>query len=190
MVQSSVQLLQGGTPVAGTGTLVNAQTLTFTPTSQLSPSTTYTVKVSGFADANGNTVTPPHDLYHRQPFGTVDSILHEHQYREQCDGDYNTQQIILTFSQILDPATVNSSTLMVMNGWNSNYGHAGTYSVNGNQVTFTPANPYPAGAEIYVGECGGPTECWASVPTAIAIASNCVFLRPRAPQHEPLTGSR
>ena len=46
-----------------------------------------------------------------------------------------------------------------MNGWNSNRGLAGTYAVeHGNQVTFTPANPYPAGATIYVGECGGPTD--------------------------------
>ena len=27
-----------------------------------------------------------------------------------------------------------------------------------NQVTFTPTNPYPSGAQISVGECGGPTD--------------------------------
>ena len=78
------------------------------------------------------------------------------------------QAVTLSFSQILDPATVNSSTLMFMNGWNSNMAISGTYSVNGNAVTFTPTTPYPAGAHIYVGACNGPTDvlgesisgCW------------------------------
>ena len=72
------------------------------------------------------------------------------------------QPIVMTFSQALDPATVNSSTLQVMDTWNSNRGLPGTYTVgagvNANQVTFVPTNPYPSGAQITVGECGGPTD--------------------------------
>ena len=59
---------------------------------------------------------------------------------------------------MLDPNTVNASTLKVMNTWNSNLPLAANYSVSGNQVTITPVGQWPAGAQIYVGECGGPTD--------------------------------
>jgi len=40
----------------------------------------------------------------------------------------------------------------------SNASIAGTYTVSGAQVTFTPTSPYPAGAQIYVAACNGPTD--------------------------------
>jgi hypothetical protein len=66
--------------------------------------------------------------------------------------------ITLTFSNPLDPATVNSSTLPVMVGWNSNQEIAGTYAVNGNQVVFTPASPFPINTQIWIGACNGPMD--------------------------------
>ena len=157
--QNAIQLLNGATPVAGTVTLTNAQQINFAPTSALQATTTYTVKVNSFTDASGNSVTPFTSTF------TTGSAVSAGGFTftganivNNATVTSSTQPIILTFSQILDPATVNSSTLEVMDTWNSNRGIAGTYQVNGNQVTFTPANPYPAGAEIYVGECGGPTD--------------------------------
>ena len=157
--QSSIQLLNGSTPVAGTVSQLDNQTLAFTPTSQLSPSVTYTVKVNGFNDANGNAVVPFTSTFKTGSTASSGGLTFlSSNIPNGSTGVSVTQPIIMTFSQILDPTTVNSNTLQVMNSWNGNYGLAGTYVVNGAQVTFTPTSPYPPGATIYVGECGGPTD--------------------------------
>jgi hypothetical protein len=54
------------------------------------------------------------------------------------------------------PSTVNSTTLPVMVGFNSNQEIAGNYVVSGNTVTFTPNSPFPASTTIYIGACNGP----------------------------------
>jgi hypothetical protein len=155
--QNSIRL-NGGT-VAGTVNLVNTQELTFTPTNPLTAGTPYAVHISGFTDANGNAVVTSDTSFTTGGTSSGGGFSYTGANINNNATITNTSQpIILTFSQILDPATVNSSTLEVMVGWNSNRGLAGTYSVNGNQVTFTPSVPYPSGAEIYVGECGGPTD--------------------------------
>ncbi len=158
--QTSVQVLNpSNTPVAGTVTQPDAMTLVFTPTTSLLASTTYTVKISGFKDAAENTVATTTSSF---TTGTVASTagltLTSTNIPYNSTGVSATQPIILTFSQVLDPTTVNSATLKVMNTYNSYESIAGTYVVNGNQVTFTPANPYPAGTNVTMGECGGPTD--------------------------------
>jgi methionine-rich copper-binding protein CopC len=161
--QNSVQLKNGATPVAGTVNWINAQELTFAPTSALAASTMYTVSVSGFTDANGNAVTPFSSSFTTGTLsGTGGLSFTGANIGWGATVTNPSQPIVMTFSQPLDPATVNTNTLQVMVTWNSNRGLAGTYSVgtgvNANQVTFTPASPYPSGAQIYVGECGGPTD--------------------------------
>jgi hypothetical protein len=157
--QNSIQLLNGATPVAGAVSEPNNQELIFTPTSALAAGTTYTVQISGFSDANGNTVVPSNTTFTTGGTSSSGGLSYTGANINNNATITNTSQpIILTFSQILDPATVNSSTLRVMVGWNSNAGIAGTYSVSGNQVTFTPAVPYPSGSQIDVGECGGPSD--------------------------------
>ena len=71
-------------------------------------------------------------------------------------GVYTNTTITMNFNEALDPATVSSSTLPVMIGWNGNQIVAGNYAVNGSQVVFTPASPFPANTTIYVGNCNGP----------------------------------
>ena len=66
--------------------------------------------------------------------------------------------ITLTFSNTLDPATVNATTLPVMVGYNSDQEIAGNYVVTGNQVVFTPDSPFPINTQIYVGTCNGPLD--------------------------------
>ncbi|HVU45322.1 MAG TPA: Ig-like domain-containing protein [Terracidiphilus sp.] len=157
--QSSIQLLNGVTPVAGTVSFTNNQTLTFVPAANLATSTTYTINVSNFTDANGNTVVPYQSTFTTGTAAATGGLtVSSTNITNGSTNVSSTQPIIINFSQILDPATVNSATLKVMNGWNSNNAIAGTYTVNGNSVTFTPLSPYPAGATIYVGECGGPTD--------------------------------
>ncbi|MGB7984257.1 MAG: Ig-like domain-containing protein [Terracidiphilus sp.] len=163
VTQNSIQLLNGATPVAGTVNWINAQELTFAPTSALAASTAYTVNVAGFKDANGNAVVPFTSSFTTGTLsGTGGLSFTGSNIGWGATVTNPTQAIVMTFSQPLDPATVNSNTLQVMDTWNSNRGLPGTYTVgtgaNANQVTFTPANPYPSGAQIYVGECGGPTD--------------------------------
>ena len=157
--QSSIQLLNGSIPLAGTVSMPNTQTLVFTPSSFLSAGATYTVNVSGFTDTNGNAVATSPSTFTVGSVAAVGGLTFtSSNITWGATGVSATQQIILTFSQILLPSTVNSSTLKVMDGWNGYNGLAGTYAVSGNQVTFTPTSPYPAGANITVGECGGPTD--------------------------------
>ncbi|HEY5329958.1 MAG TPA: Ig-like domain-containing protein [Acidobacteriaceae bacterium] len=158
--QSSVQLLDNlNNVIGGTVSSPDNQTLTFAPSANLSPSSTYTVKVANFTDASGNAVTPVSSTFTTSAAASTPGLtLISTNIPFGSANVSATQQIILTFSQILDPSTVNSSTLKVMQGWNSNYPLAGAYAVNGNQVTFTPTSPYAPGVQIYVGECGGPTD--------------------------------
>ena len=149
--QSSIQLLQGSTPIAGTGALPGAQTLTFTPTAALSPSTVYTVKVSGFTDANGNAVVPSTTTF---TTGTVAAtgglLLTSTSIVNGSNVTNNLSPITLTFSQPLNPLTAVLGNILVTNSQNTNWGLAGTFAVNGNAITFTPSSPYPPNATIWV----------------------------------------
>jgi hypothetical protein len=157
---SSVQLLDNlSNPVAGTLTLPSPQTFVFAPSSPLNPGVTYTVQVSGFTDAMGNSVAPVSSTFSTGSASSTSGLtLTSTNIPFGSTNVSASQAIVLTFSQILDPNTVNNSTLKVMNTWNSNYPLAANYAVSGNQVTITPVSPWPAGASIYVGECGGPTD--------------------------------
>jgi hypothetical protein len=135
----------------------------------LAASTSYTVNVSGFSDANGNTVTPATSSFTTAAAASASSmVLTSASPGNNTTNNSNTAPIVMVFSNQLDPATVNASTLKVMLGWNSNQTIAGTYAVSGNTVTFTPSSPYPVAYSnpptntneipIYVGSCNGPTD--------------------------------
>jgi hypothetical protein len=163
VTQNSIQMLNGATPVAGTVNWINSQELTFAPTSALATGATYTVKVNGFTDADGNAVVPFSSTFTTGSAASSGGLSFTGSNIGWGATVTNPlQPIVMTFSQALDPATVNGNTLEVMVTWNSNRGLSGTYTVgtgvNANQVTFVPTNPYPSGAQIYVGECGGPTD--------------------------------
>jgi hypothetical protein len=174
--QSSIQVLNGATPVAGTVSESTNQMLLFTPTSALSSGTLYTVNVSGFTDANGNAVVPSSTTF--TTGGTAATPGLSIISSNIPNGSSNvsaTSPITLTFSQILDAATVTATTLPIFDGWNSARPIAGTYTVNGAQVTFTPTNPYPAGAQIWVGGCYGPTDILGDVLTTGCWAQELYF---------------
>jgi hypothetical protein len=157
--QNSIQLLNGATPVAGTVSLPNVQTLIFTPTSALTAGTTYTVKVNGFTDANGNAVVPSTTTFTTGSIAATGGLtLTSQSIPNGANVTNNLSPITLTFSQTLDPATVNLGTFLVTNSQNTNWGLAGAYSVNGNAVTFTPSNPYPPNATIWVYVTSGLTD--------------------------------
>jgi hypothetical protein len=162
--QNSIQLLNGATPVAGTVSLTNNQMLTFVPASPLAAGTTYTVNVSGFTDANGNTVVPSTTVFYTAGTAVTGGLsVTSTNIGNGATGVSATSPIIITFNHTLDPLTVSSSTFGVFVSGSSNHALAGAITANGNQITFTPANPYPSLATIYVDTCSGPTDLLGNV---------------------------
>ena len=157
----------GGSAIAGTVSVVNSQEISFTPTAALTASTTYTVNVGNFTDVNGNSVSGGPATFTTGTAASTPGLtliqgddVPGYGATGVSAGTTSTPTTItLQFSQNLDPATVNTNTLRVMVGWQSNQALEGTWQVvNGNQAIFTPSNPFPYGATIYVGACGGPTD--------------------------------
>jgi hypothetical protein len=159
VTQSSIQVLNGSTPIAGTVTQTGNQALLFVPTSALTAGTTYSVKVTGFTDANGNAVVPSTTTFTTGTVAATGGLtLTSTSIVNGSNVTNNLSPITVTFSQPIDPLTVNLGTMLVMNTWNSGQGLAGAYVVNGNSVTFTPSNPYPPNSTIYFGATGGLTD--------------------------------
>jgi hypothetical protein len=172
--QNAIQVFDAlNNPVPGTVALVNVRQINFAPATALAAGASYTVKVDHFTDANGNPVVPYNGGFTTgtAPITTGLSVV-------SADPGWNagnvsqTQVITITFNQNLVPATL--GTLMVMNGWNTNYPLPGTWAMSApSQAQFTPSNPYPPGAQVWVGSCGGPTDvlgevfnnggCWTQI---------------------------
>jgi hypothetical protein len=162
--QNSIQLLNGVTPVAGTVSLTNNQMLTFVPASPLAAGTSYTVNVSGFTDANGNAVVSMGNTFTTAGTAVTGGLsVTSTNIGNGATNVSATSPIIITFNHTLDPLLISNSTLGVFISGSSSHALAGAITVNGNQITFTPANPYPALANIYVETCSGPTDVLGNV---------------------------
>ena len=61
-----------------------------------------------------------------------------------------TTPVVVTFNEVVNPATVTDYSIIVQEQSNSYYHIAGSYAVSGSTVTFTPTSPFPAGATIQV----------------------------------------
>ena len=116
--QSSITVTgPGNTPVAGTVSEPNNTELAFTPTSNLANSTTYTVSVSNFTDDNNNAVVPYSGSFTTgAAAATTGLTVTSMSPGNNSSNNAQNAQITLTFSQPLDPATVNFNTLLVMDG--------------------------------------------------------------------------
>src|SRR4029077_16414211 len=114
------------------------------------------VAVGGFQDSEGNPVTPFSSSFTTGTNGTpvgagsLTAVL-----TSPANGAVNvsnTARIDVTFSEVINQARV-INILVLENG---SYSLAGTWGpnptdpTNGAKVSFTPAQPYPAGALIYV----------------------------------------
>jgi len=155
---SAITVSAGGTPISGTVSLSSSQTtLTFVPGSSLTTSTVYTVKVSGFTDQAGNTVTPFTSTFTTGTSGTPVTTAATVTATSPANGATGvpvSSNIVLTFSERIDAATVNLNTVVVLSSGLSNQ-LAGTYSVDstGKIVTFTPLSPMPGNntIDVYLG---------------------------------------
>ena len=144
------------TPVTGTVTLASDQvTLTWVPSASLATSATYSVSVGGFSDAQGNAAAPFSSSFttgtNATPVGPGSLTKIAVTPANLATNVSNTAQVVITFSEAVNPATLNN--ILVRDATAGYYNLAGTWAVtgaNGAQVTFTPAQPYPANAQIQV----------------------------------------
>src|SRR5437016_3606555 len=130
--------MQATTPVAGTVTYANG-TATFTPADNLAPLTTYTVTINtGAKDLAGNALTS--DINWSFTTGVApDTTAPVLGATGPANADTNVplnETITATFSEPMDPSTLNTSTFIVMQGTTP---VAGTVSYTNGTATFTPA---------------------------------------------------
>ncbi|MFZ3264074.1 MAG: Ig-like domain-containing protein [Terriglobales bacterium] len=153
LTSSSITLTPANkSSVAGTLSLgSDGVTLTFTPGIALTGNTVYTVVVSGFSDAEGNTVTSFTSTFTpgAGSYGASSFKLSSTTPANKATGVAVTSQVVFTMSNLVDAASVNAQTAAVeicFDGaaCSASESVAGTYSVSGAAITFTPLTPYPA----------------------------------------------
>jgi RHS repeat-associated protein len=151
----TVTLSAGGVSVPGTvGLSSTGTTLSFVSTSLLSPSTTYTVSVSGATDEAGNVITPFTSTFTTGTSTTANTTPPA--VASMSPAAYSTgvsvnSPIVLTFNEPIDFTTVSTTTVPIsVSGFSGDL--AGTYSLDstGKVLTFTPATPLPGNAMVYV----------------------------------------
>ena len=141
----------GGSAIAGTVTLAsNGTTLTFVPAAALTASTVYTVSVSGFTDIDGNAVTTFGSTFTTgaTAYGSGSFTLVSTSPVNGATGVSVTSPVTFTMSNLINAASVNSQTVEVcFHSCGSEY-VAGSFSVSGNTVTFTPLTQYPGNTQM------------------------------------------
>src|SRR4029077_3811440 len=145
----------GGSAIAGTITLAaDGVTLTFTPTAPLTASQLYNVSVGGFKDTEGNTVTTFTSSfttgttgYSSGSFSVVATSP-----ASGATGVAVTSPVTFTMNNLINAASVNPNTVFVYDSVLGAY-VAGSYTVSGTAVTFTPLTPYPGNTLMYMGLC-------------------------------------
>ncbi len=153
VVSGTVTVSVGGNPVSGALSVSgDRMTVTFTPSSLLGVSTTYTVNVSGITDQAGNIVVRFTSSFTTGTSGVADTTRPSVSSVSPANGASGvavTSSIALTFNEAVDPTTVNNGTILIsVSGYSGVL--AGSYTVNGAVVTFTPASPLPGSATIQV----------------------------------------
>ena len=172
----AITLSAGGQTVPGISSLSSdGLSLSYTPVSQLTASTSYTINIQGATDYVGNTIKPfssgfttgtttdtsqPIVLSFNPPTGTKTVPVNS--------------QVVITFSKKIDPITVNTASSRLVQQSNG-FQIAGTYSVDNSGangvVTFAPSALLPSGAVIVLTVVGNQVEDFAGNGTQAASAS-------------------
>ena len=122
----------------------------FTPAVPLSPSTSYTVEIGNFSDSSGNQVVPLSASFTTGVSAVADTTVPTVVSvvpTNNASGVSVATVITWTFSEPIDPSTVHTSSMSVtVDGFSGAL--AGTYSVAGNVVTFTPSVPLPGNSRV------------------------------------------
>jgi large repetitive protein len=146
----------GGSAIAGTVSLAaDGVTLTFVPAAALTASKLYNVSVGGFNDVGGNTVTTFTSSFTTgtATYGSGSFNVVSTSPATGATGVSVTSPVTITMSNLIDAGSVNPNTVFVY-VYSSSQVVAGTYSVSGNAVTFTPLTQYPANTQMAMGVSG------------------------------------
>jgi hypothetical protein len=141
----------GGSVITGTVTLASdGVTLTFAPSGMLTKTKLYNVSVGGFNDVQSNPVTTFTSSF-TTGSGSYGSSSFTLVSTNPADGASNisvTSPITFTMSNLINPASVDTQSVELCIGGCGDRYVAGTYSVSGSTITFTPLTPYPANATM------------------------------------------
>ncbi|WP_198159225.1 Ig-like domain-containing protein, partial [Methylomonas lenta] len=150
-VADSVHLSVNGVDVTGTATLASDnRTITFTPSSTLAINTDYTVVLNGLYDYIGNPLAAVTSHFTTGSLSVNDtqtptvSITPSH----GATGVGVNTPITFTFSEAIDPTTLDSGISITGNGFSGEI--AGDFSRNGNVVSFNPLTSLPGNTQLYV----------------------------------------
>lgn len=150
---NAIVVAAGGVSVPGaiTTSADQAQVI-FTPSIPLAASTNYSVSVSGFMDVAGNLVTPFSSSFTTGASSVPDTDAPQVVSvtpANAATGVPVTSNVVLTFNEAIDVTTVNANTVQVqVTGFTGSV--AGSYSVQGPVVTFTPSSPLHGNSNITV----------------------------------------
>ncbi len=138
----TITLKQGTTPVSGTVTYTGTKA-TFTPSSKLEPNKLYTSTITiGAKDLAGNALASNYV----NSFTTGDApdtalpMVNSTDPLNNATGVAPNKVVALTFSEAMDPLTINATTFTLKKGATAVSG-AVAYSVSTKKGTFTPSNP-------------------------------------------------
>ncbi len=123
----------------------NTKTATFTPTANLSPSTVYTVTVSGATDLAGNTMTATSWSFTTAAADTTPPALTSTTPNDGQTSVSVTAPILATFSEPVQSATI---AVSVRDSGNNAVTGTTSYEAGTNTLTFTPSAPL-AGSAVY-----------------------------------------
>ena len=145
-----------GSSIPGTVTLASdGVTLTFVPSTTLTASKVYTISVGGFADIEGNSVAPFTSTFTSatSSYGANSFKLSSTTPANKTAGVSVTSPVTFTMTSLIDAASVNTQTVEVevcFDGTSCSESEyvAGSFSINGATVTFTPLTQYPANTVI------------------------------------------
>ena len=135
---STFLLSQGTTPIAGTVTY-SGTTASFSPNSLLTPNTLYTATITtGAKDLAGNGLVSNYVFSFTTGLSTADvtpPIVVSTDPPNAAIGVSLSKIIAATFSEAMNPSTINSSTFLLSQGTTP---VAGTVAYSGTTATFTP----------------------------------------------------
>ncbi|HSZ60871.1 MAG TPA: Ig-like domain-containing protein [Terriglobales bacterium] len=145
----------GGGAIAGTVSLASdGVTLTFVPSAALTASKAYSVSVGGFNDVQGNSVTTFTSSFTTgtTSYGSGSFSITSTSPTSGATGVSVTSPVTFNMTNLIDAASVNPNTVYVYITTNNDV-VAGTYSVSGASVTFTPLTQYPASTQLEMTVC-------------------------------------
>lgn len=146
LTSSTFTLKQGSTAIAGTVARIGASA-TFSPDSDLEPNKTYTATITtGAKDINGNGLAADHSFSFTTGASAdlVSPTISLSDPLANATGIARNKEIVLTFSETMDPLTLNSSTFSLTQGTTE---ISGEVMCSGTAMTFVPTSFLTAGLE-------------------------------------------